>query len=419
MPELFCKDVIRTGRWWVPRLQAWLNVTPERMDQWVKTCKLMLDRGVSVDVTADHAEGAEAKRGQITELYRDGDKLMMKCNFADPASLQLAQRCPEVSLELEQDFEDGHGNKYDEAITAVTITRQPVIPGQEPFKKIAASRPRGRVICLSAADSKGGNSDSSTRNSKMAEENNSVSGISEQDVKDLARILNVDAEGSVEEIFKRILAEARELDGDSKDEDAGEMAEMAELGPAPGSAGAKAMWAQVSDAGKKTKKGGYSGMKGKWVKMGLSLHAVVDVLEDAKAAKLELSRKGSPEIDPDALEMAADGATTKLQGLVDACKITPACRDRLSQLMVGKSGEGKGIYLSRKAATHAGLASPIATAIIDALGTNEPGEIVRLQGEKSKSQKVTLSRQVPGGDAGLSQADKDAQAEMMAKAKNR
>jgi hypothetical protein len=417
MPELFVKDIIRAGKWWMPRLQAWLNVTAERMDNWAKTCKLMLERGVAVDVTTDHVEGATAKRGQIVDLYRDGDKLMMKCRFADEESIKLAQRCPEVSLELERNVEDGHGNHYDEAITAVTITRQPVIPGQEPFRKIAASRGRGEVLYLSTADSKDIKDQADPPNTKKG----ATMEISEKDIRDLARILNVDDSGTPAEIFKRIMDEARELDGADKGE--GEKTEGLELGPNSGSPAAKAMWAQVTDAGGKTAKGGYKGMKGKWVKMGLSLKALIGLRsekdQEISAAKIELSRSGAPTVDPDALEMAAEAKGTKIDALAEKGKITPACRDLLKGLLIGKAGAGKSLFLSRKAATHAGLPEPIADGIISALESNDPIELAKLQGEKTKSQKVLLNRQVPGGKSELNDDDKRAQDEMLKMAKER
>lgn len=135
------KDVIRTGRFFVPKMRLWLEVTPDRMDRWVSTFDLMRRRGVKVDLTLDHLDpgSAESKRGELVRLQRLGDTLYADVEVADAETELLLARCPEVSLELDQGFQDGLGNTYDEALTAVTICRQPVVPGQQPFLKIAAS----------------------------------------------------------------------------------------------------------------------------------------------------------------------------------------------------------------------------------------------------------------------------------------
>lgn len=140
----FRKDAIRVGKFVarnpIDGTDLHLNVTPERISKWIAANKLMRDNGVSVDLTKDHKRGADSKIGSVDELLAEGDVLHFDLTAADDDAAKLLQRCPEVSIEIEPNVKDGKGNVYGEAITAITVCRKPVIPGQQPFIPIAASR---------------------------------------------------------------------------------------------------------------------------------------------------------------------------------------------------------------------------------------------------------------------------------------
>jgi hypothetical protein len=101
-------------------------------------------------------------------------------------------------------------------------------------------------------------------------------------------------------------------------------------------------------------------------------------------------------IDPETLEMAADAVNAKLSLLVEKARLTPAARARFAALLVGEPGKRSALALSRQAAARAGLAAPLAQAVLEALEVNDPVQLSRLLGEKSAGQAVVLPRQAPG-----------------------
>jgi hypothetical protein len=106
----------------------------------------------------------------------------------------------------------------------------------------------------------------------------------------------------------------------------------------------------------------------------------------------------APEIDPDSLESSAELVTTKLSRLVETGRITPAVKDKLVAALVGPADKRQAICLSRKAATHAGLPAPLANAVLEALESNDAAQLAKIVGEKTGSQRVSLSRNDPEPD---------------------
>ncbi len=173
------KDFIREGKWTIKTQGNVLPVDKSRIKKWETNFKLFRERGISVPLTIDHIQvtdsagkpvlrkltpgQAEAKRGNVVNLFEQNGLGMCDVVPSDKEAETLMLRCPEVSLEMEKDFVDGHGNYYDEVITAITLTPIPIVPGQKMEwervdysnpEKIAASRdPRDgarEIICLSA-----------------------------------------------------------------------------------------------------------------------------------------------------------------------------------------------------------------------------------------------------------------------------
>jgi len=128
--------------------------------------------------------------------------------------------------------------------------------------------------------------------------------------------------------------------------------------------------------------------------------------DQAEAAKKKAaSRTGAPDtsdVDPDAAEMLAEATEAKLDTLVAAGNITPAVRDKLAEVLVGKPGQRNLYCLSRKVS---GEATPLARQVIDILSENRPQELRTLTGVQA------LSRNVPGD--GDDSVDPDIQKEMV------
>lgn len=158
--DVYRKDYIRDGKWLLKSSKAAdvvLPVDENRRAKWTNNFNRMKSAGISIPLTVDHemvldeatnklvrkslVPGmAQARRGEITNLMSEGDRGLFDVLPASPKALEEMQNCPFVSLELSKDFKDAYGNYYDEAITAITLTPKPVIPGQwDEFIKIAAS----------------------------------------------------------------------------------------------------------------------------------------------------------------------------------------------------------------------------------------------------------------------------------------
>lgn len=349
----FRKDAIRVGSYDVPGLGP---VSQQRLGLWADMFGLMRERGVSVPLTVDHlpASKAEAKRGSIVGMLVEGDRLMFDTEVPDEECETLLGRCPEVSVEITPNFRDGKGNLYPEAITAISLTPVPIVPGQEPFQRIAASR--------TAANGAGSGTAESlvyrlSVHSPAASETSAM--FSADQLKQLRTTLGV---------------------GDDVKDD--------QLAP-------KVLEALTS---------------GKTAASGLTEAATnlsrVSTERDTLKTQVESLQKGkAPEVDPDTIEEAADNRKTKLSRLVETGRLTPAALKVAEQKLVGEAGKRPAICLSRKAATHAGLSEPIADTVIAILEANDPAELAKLLGQRTGGQTVSLSRQTPGGDAGKSEPD--------------
>jgi len=134
------KDIIRTGSYKHPK-EGWdLVVDNARMDKWIETFYKMKKNGVDVEVVRDHSEKADDVLGYTVDLFREGDKLFAIPEIIGQESIDLAERVKNVSVLIDQDFIDGTGTDYGEAITHISIVQSPIVPGQERFVPIAASR---------------------------------------------------------------------------------------------------------------------------------------------------------------------------------------------------------------------------------------------------------------------------------------
>lgn len=135
----FRKDIARVGTYTHPREKWRLDITPERMGKWVDSFRKMKANGVPCEVNVDHSIKAEDARGQVVDMFIEGDRLIGIHELVGDESIKLAERVHNVSPYIELDYTDGKGNKYGEAITHSAIVQQPVIPGQMPFEALAAS----------------------------------------------------------------------------------------------------------------------------------------------------------------------------------------------------------------------------------------------------------------------------------------
>jgi len=135
----FRKDIARVGRYRHPK-EGWeLDVTPDRLDAWVAAFDAMRANGVDVEVVVDHSFDADAIRGYVTKMWRDGDTLYSEHEMHGARAIELAETARNTSPWIDRRYTDGKNNHYGEAIVHSAICQQPVIPGQEGFTALAAS----------------------------------------------------------------------------------------------------------------------------------------------------------------------------------------------------------------------------------------------------------------------------------------
>ncbi len=134
------KDIIHTGHYEHPKEDWELDVTPNRMDKWIDTFHKMKANGVDVEIVRDHSDKAGDVAGYTVDVFREGDTLYAIPEMIGQDSIDLAERVKNVSVLIDKNFIDGTGTHYGEAITHISIVQSPVVPGQEKFLPIAASR---------------------------------------------------------------------------------------------------------------------------------------------------------------------------------------------------------------------------------------------------------------------------------------
>lgn len=147
----YSKDLIQVGTYVHP-VQGWtLDVTRDRLDEWAATFHKMRINGVPVEVVKDHSFKAQDKIGELVDVFRDGDVLVGIHEFVGQDSIDLAKKVGTVSIWLEQNFADGKGILYGEAILHSSLVQQAIVPDQEGFVpvEVAAGRLPAAALSLS------------------------------------------------------------------------------------------------------------------------------------------------------------------------------------------------------------------------------------------------------------------------------
>lgn len=133
----FVKDLIRVGEYVNGGEQ--IAITAADIDRWAKAGNDFIAAGNDVPVPDGHTDDATANRGYAREFYRDGDTLYAIVEMIGADGIATAARS-KVSIKTDLDYVDGKGNKYPNLITHIALTNAPVVPDQNGFVPIAASR---------------------------------------------------------------------------------------------------------------------------------------------------------------------------------------------------------------------------------------------------------------------------------------
>ena len=382
------KDFVRTGKWNIPGQDVKLVITPARIKKWEKTFELMQSKGHTIPLTIDHRNWrdpetgklykqklkpnmTEAKIGKVVNLFAADDRGMFDVIPADDEAKDLMNRCPEVSLELRYDYTDTDGTVYDEAITAITLTPDPVILGQlEEWELVGegeeddetadtlSQAQSGRLICLSA-----------TQEKTMPEEKTAevAHKTGEELAKKPFKFPVNDSQGEAEHAvhMSRLRKAMKMPEGETSDHHVlGKCAEHMEMCRGVSNYMSKedhekALAEAVSEATAK-------------------VTTLSKELETVKADGLKMT-----DIDDDTREILSGSYKTRIENL--GTKATPAQKALLLSKIVG-DGKSSPVCLSRKAARSMGLPAPVAEILLEVFEAGNPAEMAKLLQEQSGGQ---------------------------------
>lgn len=142
------KDILRVGHW-KPGGDSW-HVSPKTLRNICDQFKRYRANGNRVPWIVDHEGGADQRIGDVVALRVDGDRLVARCQVTDKRySLSFGDKpgdtsSQEVSVEVYEPWEDGAGNRYPIALTHLANVINPVVTGQQPFKRILSLRKKVR-----------------------------------------------------------------------------------------------------------------------------------------------------------------------------------------------------------------------------------------------------------------------------------
>jgi hypothetical protein len=134
----FKKELITTGTWERPGAALVMDVTQERMDEWVRKFYEMKTAGIKVPFPYDHSYDPRENAGFVTELKREGESLyaVIEVPREEDAKL-MGTVIQDVSISVNPNFVDGTGRKWGEVIEHVAATNYPVVSGQGNFVEMA------------------------------------------------------------------------------------------------------------------------------------------------------------------------------------------------------------------------------------------------------------------------------------------
>jgi hypothetical protein len=140
----FKKDMIGEGTYVHPVHKWVLDVDEDRLIKWSAAFSLMRERGVDVEVPIDHSASAADNLGYVIDcsLEKIGGRWVLFgiIEVKGDNAIDVIERNKNVSLWIDEDYVDGEGNSYGEAIRHCSVVQQPVVPNQSDFVAIAASK---------------------------------------------------------------------------------------------------------------------------------------------------------------------------------------------------------------------------------------------------------------------------------------
>jgi len=138
----FEKELIREGTWVHPTKQFTFRVTPKRMQVWLKAFARMKAAGLKVPLPFGHSCDPRDNAGFLEDLRVEGNRLIGVLAVARAEDAErIGATIRDVSVCVNPNFVDAHGNRLGEVIEHVALTNYPMVEGQPnfaPVERIAA-----------------------------------------------------------------------------------------------------------------------------------------------------------------------------------------------------------------------------------------------------------------------------------------
>lgn len=139
--KLFKKELVKVGRWTKASTGQFVDVTREKIDNWIETFSKWRCNGNRVPIPPGHSRANDPKENQgwVTNMFRQGDTLVAMMELLNP---ELA-KVNDVSIAIEPKMTDGKGNKYKSIISHVALCVDPVVSGLKDFEAMSLSLSKG------------------------------------------------------------------------------------------------------------------------------------------------------------------------------------------------------------------------------------------------------------------------------------
>jgi len=145
-PRLFQKEIVREGKWTHPVAQVEVEFSRERLERIVDNTTAYMASVGRIPFPEGHEFGASATLGWVHAVWLDKTPEgkarivgLVEVND-DMTAGKLGNEIRDVSMMLDQDAKDSHGNEFSDVITHVAATPYPVIDVQANFEALALSK---------------------------------------------------------------------------------------------------------------------------------------------------------------------------------------------------------------------------------------------------------------------------------------
>ena len=326
--QLFKKDMLKIGVYEHPVFGWTLDITEERLHRFVAAFKSMREAGVDVEVPLDHSSSAAANLGYVVDMFVEPD-------------------------------EDG----------VLTLYGMHEIRGEEAINIIERNKNVSVLIDKDFKDGKANSYGEAIVHSSVVQQP-VLPGQGDFEAVDVAASKCVAGKIPVLTLSKL----TRSTDMDEKT-----LKFLRELLGAGDEVTAENVLSRLE--------GRFNETKEKMSKLDEKVVTLTGEVESLKASKSGDDKTAS-KIDPNLAEQMGTTGEQQLSLLVEAGKITPAVKDKLCSVLVGKSGSRNVMAMSIGDNSE----PSILTSVVEALKDND----VVLLNEKTGLQVMEMSRQIPG-----------------------